>query len=83
MTKTELCEKILSYPPTARIDIWWDGGVSNMPLDALQGLVREWKEQNVPQGTPLTKLYPEGIHASASGRIYTEPDPDVLPDYNS
>ncbi len=50
MTKTELCEKILSYPPTARIDITTSGTASNMPLKVLQELVKEWQEQNVPKG---------------------------------
>lgn len=30
----------------------------------------------IPKGTPLTKIFPKGIHATGSGRILTEVDKD-------
>ncbi len=101
MTKTELANKILSYDPKARIDIWWDGGVSNMPLEALQSLVREWQEMNIPKPPknfckaclgPTTSIFCSfecqlRYQGSESLRLkpknIPEPDPTVLPDYNS
>ncbi len=95
MTKTELALKIMSYPPTARIDITTGCSASNFSITALQELIREWKEFATFDGKDKVVTWDgEKLEVHQQGtlvplpidgctiREIPEPDKDVPPDHN-